>query len=105
MRVEASSDTAHTLSAIVLFVAVILAIEVCKLWQCCFIHSIVFDVMVWLCQCICIGFYLGIQSTQILACRLVQLNISAIGIRFIVVVQRLAGDQLIRVGSSTSRSQ
>ena len=74
MGVKACSDTAHTLSAIVLFVAVILAIEVCKLWQCCFINSIVFDIMVLIVQLSRIGCNLGIQSTQILACRLVCRN-------------------------------
>ena len=59
--------------------------------------------MVLIIQLGCIFCNLGIQSTQVLACRLVQLNISAISIRFIVVVQRLAGDQLIRVGSCSRR--
>ena len=58
--------------------------------------------MVRLCQCICIGFHLGIQSTQILTCRLVLIDISTIGSRFIIVVQRLAGDKLVGVFSSIS---
>ena len=50
MSVEAGSHTAHTRGAIILFIAVIFAIKVCKLWQCCFINSIVFDVMVLIIQ-------------------------------------------------------
>ena len=91
MSVEAGSHTSHTLSAIILFIAVILAIKVCKLWQFCFINSIVFDVMVLIIQ-------RSIKDTQVFTCGFAFLNILQSLIRycywFIIRIHSTAGYKL-----------
>ena len=94
VRVEACSDTAHTLSAIILFVAVILAIKVCKLRQCCFIDSIVFDVVIFIVQ-------RSIKDTKVFTCGfafldILQRFISRYCHRFIIRINSTTGYKLLR---------
>ena len=94
MGVKACSDTAHTLSAIVLFVAVILAIKVCKLRQFCFIDSIVFDVVIFIVQC-------SIKDTKVFTCGfafldILQRFISRYCHRFIIRINSTTGYKLLR---------
>ena len=85
MRVEASSNTAHTLGTVIVFIAVTI-----NLRQYRFIDRIVFDVMGLIVQCTRISCNLCIEGAQILACRVVGLNIILCASWLIIVVERLA---------------
>ena len=97
MRVEASSNTAHTLGTVIVFIAVTI-----NLRQYRFIDRIVFDVMGLIVQCTRISCNLCIEGAQILACRVVGLNIIRCSSWLIIVIERLARYQL--VGSRCIRS-
>ena len=92
MRVEAGSNTAHALGTVIAFIAVIINLRQRRV-----IDRIVLDIMGLILQRICIGFDLYIESTQVLACRVVGLNIILCASWLIIIIERLARYQLVGI--------